>query len=183
MKSRLRRTRRTRRKNRTRKYRGGGSNEQSEFIRALHFTIPDAKTIGLKKIVATPLSEVRTNGLETGSQETKRLWNALSAEDKEAVKQRFLKSKGFTLGVYISALENPANSIIFYAEEYLKVLADAADTTPKDILRIIETRGHKTQEELDIIQVAFGDKYKVDGRMELSPSGEILEETYLTFFQ
>jgi hypothetical protein len=182
MKQRSRRIRKIRRKNKTRRYRGGGSNEQSEFIRAVHFRIPDSKDIGLRKIVATPLSEVRTNGLETGSQETIRLWNALSEEDKQAVKARFLNAKGFTLGVHISTVENPANKIIFYAEEYLNHLANASDITPNDVLRIIETRGDKSQEEMDIIQVAFGDKYKADGT-ELSPSGELLEQIYLTYFQ
>lgn len=136
------------------------------------------------KIVATPQSETIVNNVMSTNSIIANLWNALSDEDKQAVNHRFLNSKKFTLGIHRAYGTNVANRIIVYAKEYLDILAVATDKTPDEILTMIEKRGDKTQEELDIIQVAFGDKYKREGlAIVLSPSGNALEQLYLELLE
>jgi len=160
------------------------NNDVRKFIQSLHMYIPDSRDIGPLKIVATPQSETIVKNVESTNSIIARLWNALLDEEKQAVNQRFLNYKKFTLGVHIARDANVANHIIVYAKEYLDILAIAADKTPDEILTIIEKRDDKTQEELDIIQVAFGDKYKrEDVSIVLSPSGNALEQIYLELLE
>jgi hypothetical protein len=170
---------------RSKKYRGGGKPEQSEFIRYLQENISRIKSLGLTKIVATPQSEVIRVPGGKGVVNTRfaTLWNDLSAEDRAEVREKVYKAAGYTLGVYISQLDRPANTTIIYAIEYLAVLASLTGRTIHDILIILETATPKTQEEMDIIMVAFGDKYKEEGHQDLSPTGEILEQQYLDFWK
>jgi len=156
-----------------------GLQGQTEFIRFMHIYIGDTTDINKHKIVATPYSEpIYKDGLGTTSKFIT-LWAALTDEDKDEIRKKIRTFKGYNLGIHISENLRPANRVIIYASEYLEVLAAAAETSPEDILRIIEIEGPKTQEEMDIIQVAFGDKYKTLGQMDLSPTGEALEQIYL----
>lgn len=155
-----------------------GLQEQTQFIRFMHIYIGDTTNINKHKIVATPYSEPITHGAGTTTKFIT-LWTALTEEDKDEIRKKFRTFKGYNLGVHISELPRPANRLIIYAAEYLEVLATAAKKTPEDILRIIEIEGPKTQEEMDIIQIAFGDKYKTVGHRDLSPRGEALEERYI----
>ena len=155
-----------------------GLYQQTEFIRFMHIYISNTTDINKHKIVATPDSQTITDGAGPITKFIT-LWTALTEEDKDEIRIRLCTFKGYNLGVHISELPRPANRLIIYATEYLEVLATAAKKTPEDILRIIEIEGPKTQEEMDIIQIAFGDKYKTVGHRDLSPTGEALEERYI----
>jgi hypothetical protein len=86
----MRKSRRYTKKNRNRKtkrkYLGGGSAEQLEFIRAVNLH-PDMQRLGAIKPVATPKSGTKIQGEENEIQKFVRLWNALDEQDKAAVKE------------------------------------------------------------------------------------------------
>lgn len=132
--------------------------------------------LGLCKPVATapsgPLVNIYRNG-----------WLALSDENKEIIYNRLKKAKKFTLGVHISELspEQIANKIIFYSIEHLDIIADIYGKKTCDILGIIESRGEKTEEEKDIIMIAFGNAIYGNDLTQLSEMGNINYDIYLSY--
>ena len=163
-----------------RKYRGGGVEQQSEFLRALGFH-DSMKWISAKKPVATPNSgTIDPEGkIENDVQKFIRLWTTLTPEDKNVVNSKRMKHNKPRVNAYITPRSpETANEIIIYAEDYLPILASAAERTPEDILRLIASLGEKTQDDMDIIQVAFNDK-EIYGT-PLSESGKLLEAKYLS---
>ncbi len=180
--SRKNRNRRTRR---WRKQLGGGDKEIYEFIKKFYES-QYMPFIGPLKPVVTPDSSGKDpkTGLSLPGKFVN-LWLNLTPEDKIKINHIF---PGFTLDAYISpeylkrgvALKggNIANIIIFYAKEYLDILAEAAEMTTGDVLKIIETMPPKTDKEMDIIGIAFGDDY-IFGR-PLSETGKTLREKYVS---
>jgi hypothetical protein len=166
---------------RTRKQRGSGKEE----IRKIMFSLSTHEflvRIGSLKPVATPNSTPRMANSETDFSKHIRLWRDLTPEDKNIMNERLLRSKHFSIDAFIAAdyIDNPAiiaNPIIFYAKEYLNLLALASEKTTEEILMIIATISKKTTEENDIINLAFGDEYLYGHR--LSPWGERVKATYL----
>ena len=158
----------------TRKYKGRGKQERSNFM--INFMSNEfTSQIGPKKSVATIRSEGR------GAQETQidrfiRLWSALNEEDIGLIKGIIKTQKGFTINAFITP--DSANPIIFYAEEYLGKLAEAAERTTEDILQMLTTRETKSQEDMDVIQIAFNDE-ELHGD-KLSESGELLKAKYMS---
>ena len=134
--------------------------------------------LGPCKPVATapsgPLVNIYMNG-----------WLALSDENKEIIYNRLKKApnKNFTLGVHISELspEQIANKIIFYSIEHLDIIADIYGKKTCDILGIIESRGKKTEEEKDIIMIAFGNAIYGNDLTQLSEMGNINYDIYLSY--
>lgn len=161
-------------KRKTRKYKGRGKQERSNFLvnfKSNEFT----SQLSSKKSVATIQSEGR------GAQETQidkfiRLWSALNEEDIGILQGIIKTQKGFTINAFITL--DSANPIIFYAEEYLGKLAEASGRTTKDILQMLTTHETKSQEDMDIIQIAFNDE-ELHGD-KLSESGELLKAKYMS---
>jgi hypothetical protein len=168
----------TRLRRKTRKYyrrnqRGGGKEQQGDFLFAFN-THKDMQRIGREKPVATPFSM----GGDADFQKFIRLWAALTPEDIVSINDKFRHAKGFTINAHITpSSATTANPIIFYSVEHLGVLARAAEYSVEDVLRLITTRGEKTDDEMDIIQVAFNDKaYGIP----LSESGNLLYAKYIS---
>lgn len=172
----MQKSRRYIKKNRNRKtkrrYLGGGPAEMTEFIRSVNLH-DDMKKLGAKKPVATPHSGTKVKDRENEIQLFIRLWNELDEQDKVLLKAKFKKGKGFTPNVHITPDEDAANMFIIYAEEYLNILAEAAGRTTQDILTMIASRGGKSEEDMNIINVAFNDE-------ELSEEGQILKSKYMS---
>ncbi len=171
--SRKNRNRRTRR---WRKQRGGALSKELGTFRFAYIGHPYISQIGPLKPVATPNSGV------SDFDRFRVLWFDLSPEDKNELNRISLKAYNFTLDAYISVehifdMDDIANPIIFYAKEYLDVLARAAEMTTDNILLNIATRGEKTEKEMDIIHIAFGDEYIYGD--ELSEWGKTVKERYI----
>ena len=143
--------------------------EQYEFIRSFNLH-DDMGRIGPLKPVATPKSMPIMDSYETDTAKFLRLWKALRPEDIKMIQAKFKQSKKFTPNAYIHPDPSTVNKIIFYAVEYVALLAAVAKTTTIAILEIIATGGEKTQPEMDIINVAFNDPDKM-----LSESGKLLK--------
>ncbi len=163
------------------KQRGSGMEEMRAMMVSLA-THEYLRQIGPFKPVATPNSNARMANMETDFSRHIRLWRDLTPEDKNIMNERLLRHKKFSLDAFIAEdhIHNPAiiaNPIIFYAKEYLDILALASERTTEEILMIIATISKKTPEEMDIIHIAFGDEYLYDRR--LSAWGERVKATYL----
>ena len=145
------------------------SAEQYEFIQSFNLH-DDMGRISSLKPVATPKSMPIMHLYETDTDKFLRLWKVLSPEDIKIIQAKFKKSKKFTPNAYIHSDSSTVNKIIFYAVEYVALLATVAKTTTSAILENIATGGKKTQSEMDIINVAFNDPDKM-----LSESGKELK--------
>jgi len=143
--------------------------EQYEFIQSFNLH-DDMGRIGPLKPVATPKSMPIMDSYETDTAKFLRLWKVLSLEDIKIIQVKFKKSKKFTPNAYIHPDSSTVNKIIFYAVEYVALLATVANTTTSAILENIATGGKKTQSEMDIINVAFNDPDRM-----LSESGKLLK--------
>ena len=169
-------SRRAKRKYHTRKQRkkqkGGSESDMRIFIR--HFNLHEyLHEIGPNKPVATPNQYSTTEANEFDK--FIHLWKAMSHDDKEELNKQFRKRKGYTLNAY-HPHDFGAHKIIFYAEEYLDLLAQAVNKTRKEVLEILSKTGELPQEEMDIIEVAFGDEHI--GKKKLSNSGKTLLAKY-----
>jgi hypothetical protein len=167
------------------KQKGGGSPQWHEMIfQLIHHD--SLSKIGPNKPVATPRSTTRSEK-DKNSEFDKfiKIWTSIPPEEITKLRRLTKVKYNYTINAYIppdiynsnkSYHDHIANSIIFYAEEYLELLAKASDTSLKEILNIIAMRGEKTQKEMDIIEVAFND-YDLYGK-ELSDSGKELLAEY-----
>jgi hypothetical protein len=175
-----RRIRHTKSRRQQRRRIGGGDKERSDFLATRHSHI-DISRIGPLKPVATPLTTgVRVvDGVRMDEDDITRCirrWTALSPEDIKDIQRRTKKGIGFTLNAHIyPAGPDTANRIIFYAEEYLAVLSSVSGIPVEEILHNIATMGKKTEQELAIIHVAFGDDHSI-----MSERGMLLKMSYLS---
>ena len=179
-----RRSVRSVRSRKNKKQQGGGIEEIRDFNR-MRLNHDYINKIGPLKPVATPETTSgdyhrnMINGvlvLESDFQRCIRLWTALSPEDKTIFQRNNKKYNGYTLNAYID-LSARLNPIIFYAEEYLAVLASVSGTSVEEILRMITTK-QTTEEAEAIIHVAFGDDEEI-----MSERGLLLKKSYLSRLQ
>ncbi len=169
---------RNRRTGKWRKQRGGAMSKELGAFRFAYIGHPYISQIGPLKPVATPNSGPKPSEFDKFIN----LWFNLNPEDKNELNRMYLKGYKFTLDAYISVehifnMSDIENPIIFYAKEYLDVLAQAAEITTDEILMIIATRSVKTPKEMDIIHIAFGDEYLHGDK--LSEWGTAVKERYL----
>lgn len=134
--------------------------------------------LGPKKIVATPNSGYEFN-------EFKNMWDALDEENKFFLTEYlYPKQFGFKLGVYI---KNPpptnGNQIIFYAVEYLDLLAKVSSKTTDELLEIFSIAQLDNPYNFDLIKIAFGDIFGngVDERPLETIEGQKVLQDYLEY--
>jgi len=165
------------------KQKGGGSAAWHTMISSLIHHDSLSK-IGPNKPVATPRTTIG-NFKNSDFGKFIKIWTSIPPEEITKLRRLTKGKYNYTINAYIppdiynsnkSYHDHIANYIIFYAEEYLELLAKASDTSLKEILKIIAMRGEKTQKEMDIIEVAFND-YDLYGK-ELSDSGKKLLAEY-----
>jgi len=169
-------SRRAKRKYNTRKQKKkqkGGTKEDVRAFLSNFNTHEYLSNIGPNKPVGTPNQYSITEASEFDK--FIKLWEAMKPKDINYLNEQFMKRKGFTLNAY-HPKNFGAHKIIFYAEEYLDLLAEAAGKTQEEVLKILSDMGEKSQEEMDIIEVAFGDEYM--SKKKLSNSGKALLEKY-----
>ena len=130
--------------------------------------------LGPKKIIATPNS---------GSEPKKfiDMWNKLDNENKDHLtKNIYPKQFGWVLGVFVKQPPpDSGNPIIFYADEYLDLLARASGKTKDELLEIFSVAQFDNPYNLDLIKIAFGDIFGngVDsGPLETIEGQQVLDD-------
>ena len=163
------------RRNRLKKRIGGGEAEYDaykSFLRGYHQPNYNkhVSSIGKDQPAAPVYSNSPYRNIPALSIQYNNLQEALEDEDKEQLRNYFRDEVGYTIGVYIPPnLKDPSIKVqpIFYAEEYMKALSQASDKNLNEIFRILSTGGEDTQEQKEIIKIAFGKAhdyiYNLDG--------------------
>lgn len=130
---------------------GGGP---KDFLQLRHELLRHEyiRNLGPKKIIATPNS---------GNEPKKLLdmWKNLDDENADRLtKFIYPKQFGWELGVFVrDPPPEIGNIIIFYAKEYLDLLARVSGKTKEELLEIFSVNQIDNPYNLDLIKIAFGD--------------------------
>jgi hypothetical protein len=143
-----------------------------EFINYLNNHV-DFSEVGYLKPVAnaesTPITFDRLGLSHSGHVDLYRRWlYIIQMDETEIVIDWFRRNKGFTPAFYI--LDKPSSPfVIFYSEEHLEALAQAVDELSETLLKMFTTFGNKTEKEIEIIYVAFGDYWRYPDLYPITP--------------